>query len=71
LFRQYLDARLATYRKLPDLDASKAEQARATALQQGDLDAGGGAAGGHGSSPPQMLLLPALNTMFDIATTRQ
>ena len=70
LFRKYLDARLATYRKLPDLDASQAEQARATALQKQIWTEAVAAAGVSGPSPPPMLLLPALNSMFDIATTR-
>src|SRR6185436_2599128 len=33
LFRQYLDSRLETYRKLPDLEAAKAELARSIKLQ--------------------------------------
>jgi hypothetical protein len=34
LFRRYLDARLAVYRKIPDISAAKAELARADGLQR-------------------------------------
>ncbi len=67
-FRAYLDARLAAYRALPDLVAAKAELTRATGLQQEIWVKAVAAAAG--SQPPTMLLLPALNEMFDIATTR-
>jgi hypothetical protein len=67
-FRTYLDARLAVYRVLPDLAASKVELARATGLQQ-EIWAKAIAAAA-GSQAPTMLLLPALNEMFDITTTR-
>jgi hypothetical protein len=32
-FRSYVDARLSVYRKLPDLEASRAEMSKATVLQ--------------------------------------
>ena len=71
LFREYLDSRLDTYRKLPDMDAAEVEVAKsktiqreiwtkavsATALPDSHADAG-------------KLLLPALNNMIDITTTR-
>ena len=71
LFRHYLDSRLETYRKLPDVEAVEAEIAKskkiqheiwtravtATTLQDSHPDAG-------------KLLLPALNNMIDITTTR-
>jgi hypothetical protein len=69
-FREYLDARLAVYAKLPDLEAAKVELARSVEVQ-GALWSGAVAttrqAGGEGV---QRALLPALNEMFDIATTR-
>lgn len=67
-FRTYLDARLAVYRVLPDLAASNVELARATRLQQ-EIWARTVAAAA-GSQAPTMLLLPALNAMIDITTTR-
>jgi hypothetical protein len=71
LFRQYVDSRVETYRKLPNTDAAEAEIVKskrlqeqiwaeavpATLLPHSHLDAG-------------KLLLPALNNMIDIFTTR-
>jgi hypothetical protein len=70
LFRQYLDARLETYRKLPDLAAAKAELARSVRLQGEIWTNAVAACRDSGSQPAHMLLLPALNPMFDITTTR-
>ena len=67
-FRQYVDARLLAYKKLPDIKAARAELAVSTKLQ-GDIwrDA---VAACRAFPPATMLLLPALNAVFDIATTR-
>jgi hypothetical protein len=68
LFRRYLDTRLEVYRSFPDLTAAREALARSTGLQgeiwKEALEAG--------RSAPQatMLLVPALNAMFDIVTTR-
>ena len=70
LFRQYLDARLETYRKLPDLDAAKTALARSRALQTAIWSNAIAACRDSGSQAAHMLLLPALNPMFDVATTR-
>jgi hypothetical protein len=67
-FRRYLDARLAVYRAIPDMDAVKAELARATGLQQEIWTKA--VAASAGSQPAAVLLLPALNQMIDITTTR-
>jgi len=69
-FRQYVDARLALLRKLPDIAAAKAEQTRAGVLQTEIWAHAVAACRDSGSTPATMLLLPALNQMFDIATTR-
>ncbi len=67
-FRRYLDERLEVYRRLPDIAAAKEALARSIALQgeiwSGAIDAT--------RSEPQarILLLPALNAMIDITTTR-
>ena len=66
-FRRYLDARLATYRALPDMDAVKRNHARATALQQEIWSKAVAASAGTQAS---VLVLPALNQMIDITTTR-
>jgi hypothetical protein len=70
LFRQYLDARLATYSKLPDLAAARAEFARSNALQNEIWATAVAACRESGSQAAHMLLLPALNDMIDITTTR-
>jgi len=70
LFRQYLDSRLEIYRKLPDLEAAKAELARSIKLQNEIWTAAIAACRESGSAPSHMLLLPALNQMIDITTTR-
>jgi hypothetical protein len=70
LFRRYVDARIATYSKLPDLQAARAEQVRSIALQQEIWAHAVAAARASGSQPAHMLLLPALNAMIDITTTR-
>jgi hypothetical protein len=68
-FRRYLDARLSVYQKLPDIQAARAELDRATALQ-GEIWAQAVAACREAPQPPTMLVLPALNEMIDITTTR-
>lgn len=69
-FRRYLDGRLAIYRKMPDMEAVKVELANSTKLQ-GEIWSQAVLASGKVDSPSaRMLLLPALNEMFDITTTR-
>jgi hypothetical protein len=71
LFRRYVDSRLETYRKIPDYQAAKAEYDRSISLQ-GEIWSQAIAAGRLEGAPPAatMLLLPALNQMIDITTTR-
>jgi hypothetical protein len=68
-FRSYLDARLDVYQKLPDLEAAKAALARSVALQ-GEIWSQAVAASREPPTSTAMLLLPALNQMIDITTTR-
>jgi hypothetical protein len=70
-FRRYVDTRLEVYRKLPDIAAAKEELAKATKLQ-GEIWRQAVAACRAQGCPPAatMLLLPALNAMIDITTTR-
>jgi hypothetical protein len=69
-FRRYLEARIAVYRLLPDLEASYKQASVATSLQQ---DIWAGAIVALGESPPQatIVMIPALNQMFDITTSRE
>jgi hypothetical protein len=69
LFRRYLDARLEVYAKIPDMEAVREELARATALQ-GQIWARATAACRESANPLTAQLVPALNEMFDIASTR-
>lgn len=70
LFRRYLDSRIEAYRKVPDMDAVRAELARSTKLQEEiwSLAVASGREAKMSSAP--ILLLPALNAMIDITTTR-
>lgn len=70
LFRQYLDARISTYQKLPDIAAVKAELAHSVQLQGMIWSNAVSATSDAGLQPARMLLLPALNSMCDIVTTR-
>lgn len=68
-FRTYLDSRLETYRLLPDVAAAEAEYARSVVMQQSIWTNAVAACSGAGAQAT-MLLLPALNDMIDITTTR-
>jgi hypothetical protein len=70
LFRQYLDSRLETYRKLPDLVAARGELQRSLQFQDTIWTNALVACRTATTAPPTMLLLPSLNQMFDISATR-
>jgi len=71
MFRDYVDARLVTYRRLPDLAAAKDEVARSQKLQDEIWKLAAAAARSPDARPQaELLLLPALNQMFDIMGTR-
>lgn len=70
LFRKYVDARLAAYQAVPDMDAVATAAAKAEALQREIWSASVTYARETNSTPAFTLLLPALNQMIDIATTR-
>jgi hypothetical protein len=71
LFRRYVDSRLETYRKLPNIEAAKAELARSVSLQDEIWrQAVAGATMPDARPSAAMLLLPALNQMIDITATR-
>jgi len=69
LFRQYLDSRLETYRKVPDMVAVRAELERTSKLQN-EIWKVALAGQKEGGQVIVVGLLPALNQMFDIVTTR-
>jgi hypothetical protein len=70
LFRTYLDARLLVYERLPDLQASEQELARAEKIQQEIWARAVSASHDDPTQNVARLLLPALNEMIDITTTR-
>jgi hypothetical protein len=69
-FRQYVDARLAVYRLLADPQASRTARLRAEALQLEIWGQAVRSTQASGTTLSGMLLLPALNEMIDITTTR-
>jgi Protein of unknown function (DUF4239) len=71
LFREYLDSRLSTYRLLPDMQAAEIEMARSEDLQEQIWIQAVGATRLPNAHPDAgKLLLPALNNMIDMETTR-
>jgi hypothetical protein len=72
MFRDYADARLDTFAEPGDAEATLAAVARAGAVQARIWQASVAAVSQPGQpTTAAMLLLPALNQMFDIATTRK
>jgi hypothetical protein len=72
LFRRYLDSRVEVYRMVPDLpnaEAVRGALAGSTNLQ-GEIWALAVSSSREAGPVPTSLFLPALNAMFDIATTR-
>ena len=70
LFREYLDTRLLVYEKLPNLDAADHELERAAQLQQQIWSRAVAAGLSDPSQHVARLLLPALNDMIDVTTSR-
>jgi len=71
LFRQYLDARIARYRVVSGLARMQPDSGKAAALQKEIWSASVAAASNSGQVAPFTVFLPALNEMFDLATTRE
>ena len=71
LFRRYLDSRLQTYRKLAETPLPEKEMAESVRLQDEIWKRSVVATSGPGAHQDAgKLLLPALNAMIDITTTR-
>ena len=71
LFREYVDSRLNTYRFLPDMKAAKLEMANTKRIQEEIWTESVSATRHPGAHPAAAwVLLPALNAMIDITTTR-
>jgi hypothetical protein len=70
-FRDYVDARIATYRVLPDLERSRRELVRSQQLQTQIWRQAVSAIRMPEAKPgTELLVMPALNQMFDILTVR-
>ena len=71
LFRHYVDSRLETYRRLPDMVPAEMEMANSKKIQEEVWTVAVAATRLPDSHPSSgLLLLPALNNMIDISTTR-
>ena len=71
LFRQYVDSRLNTYRQLPNMQAAERELAKSKKIQEEIwIDAVAATLLPNSHPDSGKLLLPALNSMIDISTTR-
>lgn len=71
LFRKYVDSRLETYRRLPNMQAAAVAMAQSKQIQEQIWTQAVAATGLPKSHPDAgKLLLPALNSMIDITTTR-
>jgi hypothetical protein len=70
LFRNYLDARLSAYAALPDLKKAMDEIARSEKIQREIWSRTQAACQTGSFMPAAILILPSLNAMIDIASTR-
>lgn len=73
LFRRYLDLRVAAFHALPNAEVWQADVQRAETLQAQiwKLAVDAAQRAGPNSDAAERLVLPALNDMFDITTTRR
>lgn len=71
LFREYADNRIKTFNDVSDVNVRRALVSEASTLQRKIWDAVTASADAGGTVSRQLVLLPALNEMFDISTTRE
>jgi len=70
LFRDYLDARIRVYEKLPDVEAAEQQLARAAELQKEIWSHAVAASRNDPTQNVARLFLPAINEMIDVTTAR-
>lgn len=70
LFRHYLDARIAAFNSLPDVDRYEQKLAEAGALQSQIWSAAVAAAQGDSNLATRTLVLPPINDAIDVTTDR-
>ena len=68
-FKKYLDSRISTFKKMPDIAATMSEYKKSEELQRQLWQTAVDAAA-HSTTAAPMLLMPAINNMIDITTTR-
>lgn len=71
LFREYMDARLRVYERLPNLRAAEQEIARVGELQKEIWSRAVAAGRNDPTQNTTRMLLPAINEMIDITTARK
>jgi hypothetical protein len=69
-FRRYVDSRLAVYEAIPDVEAVKERLAHSAELQLAIWGQALEGAKKTGRAEATMMIVPALNAMIDITTTR-
>jgi hypothetical protein len=70
-FRRYVDARIAAYGKLPDEKAAAEEFTKAEHAEKETWAKAAAATRPESVTPARVLILSAMNQMFDIAETRR
>jgi hypothetical protein len=70
LFRRHVDARIATHRKLPDVQAAEVEQSRDVQLLSEIWSRAVAACGIKGDPATTSLVLSSINTMIDVTATQ-
>jgi len=70
MLRRYVDTRLETYRVLPDIEAAMTQIAKANEIQRAIWKRAVLAIKEGANPQASVVVLPALNAMFDIANTR-
>jgi hypothetical protein len=71
LFREYLNARLQVYQKLPDSEAAEQQMKLAGAIQQKLWSQAVNASLANPTPAVALLVLPAINQMIDVTTSRR
>lgn len=71
LFREYLDARLQVYQKLPNLESAEKQMERAAGIQQKLWVQAVDATRANPTPAVAMLVVPAINQMIDVTTSRR
>ena len=70
LFREYLDSRLRVYEKLPNLAAGDSEMEQGSRIQQKIWSEAVPGSRADNTSATALALLPAINEMIDLTTSR-